>query len=766
MELKGLTTLNLSGNNISDVSFLKEFKELTFLDLSGNNISDVSFLKELTELTSLDLSGNYLKDVTFLKELKGLENLVLSNNPISQPPIEIVGQGLTAIREYFNQEEKYGQDIVYEAKLLIIGEPDAGKTTLINKLFNPAHPVPDISQNSTLGVNVRTGLKYTHPKNNNINILTNTWDFGGQEIQYMLHQFFLTPDSLYLLVSDVRREDSRFDYWFQIIRLLGGKNIPVIVILNRINIDSVIHFPKEQFVKNFPELRIMEVELDFTKNDKRWELLLETIVTELAKLPVVGLQVPKPWKPIREELEELKEKKYISIEEYFSVCTKNGITEESDQLFLLNYFHCIGVALHFSGDERLQNKVYLSPNWITNGIYESLSEQVIKEKKGEFKKEWLFERLKENGYSYSEQGDILNLMLKDKFDICYELKDNPENYIVPLALPDMVPPFQLEEKEMLQFRLQYPFMPEGIISRLIVRLHSFIENNLVWKKGVILQRKGCHAEIIQTQSLNEGLKYIGIRVSGGVPDDKKSLLLLIRHEVENIHKTAFPGMVCSEMVVCNCHDCLTSESPYFYSYEDIKRYISKGKKTIECRKSIEDVPIKDLIGAVYYYEEVDEYAHKEKYGIFELESFSKIEGKLEELKSEMEEHGVDHKTIIYGINNLTEKITTFEHQLSNKIGSKNWEEYSDFIEQLNDKLLITFQEGIKELFNEMEKNVAYFDLQHEELFHEINKLHDWKLKLKFGFPLAQLHGIDVSVEHDIKLKELYDSLKRFLGFLQ
>ncbi|OQY02096.1 MAG: hypothetical protein B6I26_01855 [Desulfobacteraceae bacterium 4572_130] len=37
--------------------------------------------------------------------------------------------------------------------------------------------------------------------NDKTNFKAHIWDFGGQQIQYMLHQFFLTSDCLYVLMS-------------------------------------------------------------------------------------------------------------------------------------------------------------------------------------------------------------------------------------------------------------------------------------------------------------------------------------------------------------------------------------------------------------------------------------------------------------------------------------------------------------------------------------------------------------------------------------
>ncbi len=62
-ELKNLTTLDLSGNNITNIDSLKELKNLTTLDLSGNNLTNIDSLKKLKNLTTLNLSDNNLTNI-------------------------------------------------------------------------------------------------------------------------------------------------------------------------------------------------------------------------------------------------------------------------------------------------------------------------------------------------------------------------------------------------------------------------------------------------------------------------------------------------------------------------------------------------------------------------------------------------------------------------------------------------------------------------------------------------------------------------------
>ncbi|MCW5204714.1 hypothetical protein VU02_02135, partial [Desulfobulbus sp. N2] len=125
----------------------------------------------------------------------------------------------------------------FEVKMLIVGEGETGKTTLWNLLQNPKHPVPDDRQQSTVGIQIKEGLEFQHLDRPDDTFYVNLWDFGGQEIQYMTHQFFLTRRSFYVLLADARREAANFPYWLDIINLLGRdsekkEQLPVLVVLN------------------------------------------------------------------------------------------------------------------------------------------------------------------------------------------------------------------------------------------------------------------------------------------------------------------------------------------------------------------------------------------------------------------------------------------------------------------------------------------------------------------------------------------------------
>jgi Leucine-rich repeat (LRR) protein len=82
-ELKNLTSLNLSGANVSDLSALRGLKSLTSLNLSGTKVADVSALRDLKTLTSLNLFATEVADLSPLRELTHLTSLDLFDTEVT-----------------------------------------------------------------------------------------------------------------------------------------------------------------------------------------------------------------------------------------------------------------------------------------------------------------------------------------------------------------------------------------------------------------------------------------------------------------------------------------------------------------------------------------------------------------------------------------------------------------------------------------------------------------------------------------------------------
>ena len=80
---RNLTSLNLSGNAISDITPLMDIPALQDLILSYNSISDLRPLMGLTSIRTLDVSYNAVSSTVPLTGLVSLQDLNLAGNPVS-----------------------------------------------------------------------------------------------------------------------------------------------------------------------------------------------------------------------------------------------------------------------------------------------------------------------------------------------------------------------------------------------------------------------------------------------------------------------------------------------------------------------------------------------------------------------------------------------------------------------------------------------------------------------------------------------------------
>lgn len=81
--LINLTDLRLDDNQISDITPLMNLTNLTYLDLGDNQISNITPLTNLTNLTYLNLVDNQISDIRPLANLINLTSLFLTTNQIS-----------------------------------------------------------------------------------------------------------------------------------------------------------------------------------------------------------------------------------------------------------------------------------------------------------------------------------------------------------------------------------------------------------------------------------------------------------------------------------------------------------------------------------------------------------------------------------------------------------------------------------------------------------------------------------------------------------
>uniref|UniRef100_UPI0039A4A89B COR domain-containing protein n=1 Tax=Nostoc piscinale TaxID=224012 RepID=UPI0039A4A89B len=491
--------------------------------------------------------------------------------------------GIEAIRDYFRQVEAVGKDYLYEAKLLIVGEDGAGKTTLANKIKDQNYQLQ--KDDSTKGIEV---IQWGFPMENGQEFRVNIWDFGGQEIYHATHQFFLTKRSLYALVADNRKEDTDFYYWLNVVELLSDSS-PVLIIKNEKG-DRTRDINEPQLKGQFNNLK-ETLATNLAKNDQRLNNVIKEIKHQITSLPHLGTPLPKTWVKVRETLES-DPRNYISLDEYLNICQQNGFTRHEDKLQLSGYLHDLGVCLHFQDDRILEKTLILKPKWGTDAVYRVLDAPQVINNLGKFTWEDLKKIWQEQEYD-QKQNELLQLMIN--FKLCYEIPNHPQTYIAPQLLTVKQPHYKWKETNNLILRYTYDFMPEGIITQFIVAIHNLIDvvdkQQIVWKSGVILSKDETKAEVIEYYDKRE----IKIRVAG---KHKRDVMRTVTDKLDEINGL-YKRLKYDKLIPCNCVTCKDSQEPHFYKFENLRQRFVNQKYQIECDKPpYETVNVLSLIDDV------------------------------------------------------------------------------------------------------------------------------------------------------------------------
>jgi hypothetical protein len=298
---------------------------------------------------------------------------------------------------------------------------------------------------------------------------------------------------------------------------------------------------------------------------------------------------------------------------------------------MTEYLHQLGSLLHFQSEEdNLMDLIVLSPEWVVEGVYTVLRNERIREQlNGKFSARDMTKILcanqyqigeKEKAYTRVDAQKLIQLMSKNNFDICYRSESG--KYVAAQLLPDDRPTnfrWNKSHNAALQFRYQYPIMPKGLMSRLIVRLSDDLEiidkQEIVWKKGAILRMEldGSICRVLMREEVGEtktGLRQIIIEVLEDTPPyrNRKYALQRVRQEIESLHKRWFNNITSEQIIPCNCTECKDSDTPFTYKLTELMR-LKKGRAY--CNNQEDFVPLQQLLEGVYETKEIESFAREQ-----------------------------------------------------------------------------------------------------------------------------------------------------------
>jgi Leucine-rich repeat (LRR) protein len=530
-QLAKLTVLDASNNQLAALPpELGRLVSLTELDLDNNLLGSLPpELGELAKMTVLRLMGNRLTTLPeSLADLAGLERLFLHDNPGLQLSPAVLGSdpridhapriaSAKSILDFYFARQSGQTRPLNEVKLHLLGRSGAGKTSIVQALRDL--PFRDWVE-STAGIALSEWTM--DGGGGGAAVTAHVWDFSGQPITHVLHPFFFTARSLYVVVltggrDHNEREDA--DFWLRLIQTSGtdaqGDGPPVIVALNKWNVpgcrpevDRVALRERYPFIRGF-------VEMD-CKAKKGVPALKAALVRELERMPWVREPIPAAWDAVRRALATAgMQREHISHSEYRALGVEQDVTDEGQQDYLAEILHHLGVALIYRNTPSPGEPAVLQPEWLTKSLYPLL---LRAEKQAGLLKQADVELALPAEKAESSRAYLMEIL--GGLGIACPLQTAAGGaWLVPQALP-ATPPAGLADfrdaAEAIRLRYTYQVLPDTLVARIIARRHDFIEElreqKLLWRGGVVLARKGARVLILAApQDRQMTLTIIGPR---------------------------------------------------------------------------------------------------------------------------------------------------------------------------------------------------------------------------------------------------------------
>eukprot|EP00026_Physarum_polycephalum_P000783 Phypoly_transcript_00784.p1 GENE.Phypoly_transcript_00784~~Phypoly_transcript_00784.p1 ORF type:complete len:1126 (+),score=166.43 Phypoly_transcript_00784:12-3389(+) len=376
MNCLDLQEIKLDGNTIQllpeEMGLLQKLEVFT----ASNNelITLPPSLGQCTSLRILEVENNRIDYLPPEVSTMKLESLKVGNNAFFNIPNSVVKKGPKAVIKYFEEFQQENRNCC-KIKLMVVGQENVGKTTLLQALRNTTKMMGDHSiPLSTDGIDIAT-WKVKLDKVTKKKIEFSCWDFAGQEIYYNTHQFFLSKSAIYILVWNIARpETARLDFWLESIEGSGGGVVALVgthlndPICTQEFLDAQYANMEQNVLKKYPNIRFV-CPID-AKKGTGVEELKKSLVQLAQTLPQFGKKMPASTIKLEEAIGKEAKKRdppLMTWSDYKQLALTCSINDDEQLNTATQFLHNLGSLIHFpSRHSGLSDLVILKPQFLPN----------------------------------------------------------------------------------------------------------------------------------------------------------------------------------------------------------------------------------------------------------------------------------------------------------------------------------------------------------------------------------------------------------------
>ena len=478
--------------------------------------------------------------------------------------------------------------------MVLVGEGNVGKTSLVAALRG----APFIEGRlTTHGIEIQS-LTMPHPILD-VDMTVRAWDFGGQEVYRISHQFFFSRRALYLVVWNARegQEQNEVEGWLRRIRLRVSADARVIVVATHCD-ERQPELDYKHLERKFPDLLGCHTEVDNFTGRGIPELRRE-IAVAASHLPQMGQLISPRWIAVRNEiLTRAKTEPQISYQLFVEICQRHDVNG-NEIATLGELMHDLGQIVYYGEDEGLRNFVVLDPEWLTKAISYVLEDELTRDSGGILDHARLAEIWQDrpDGLAYPARYHPYFLRLMEKFDVSYRLEDDEYRSLVAQLVPHDRPDLPWDtstrppdDTRSLALICQLSEPVPGLVAWLTVRHHR-ASTGKHWRNGVFLRHPitaYASEALIELRTSDQ----LGVEVRAPSPDLYFNVL---RDSIEDLVTRRWPGLSYRLLIPCptRSSDGLGCSGQFPLSF--LLGYREKGGTHVPCQECLAERDISELL---------------------------------------------------------------------------------------------------------------------------------------------------------------------------